>query len=245
MSEEILTKLMGLVERAVRPVQASVARKHQIREELLAHVTAIFEEEIEKSGDQAAALGQTIQRFGDPREISSELQRSVQIADRVQGFVQADLKSGTWSLHLAATSALLAVMVSVGYFLLGCLIIFIAGEPADFATILPAIPANAATSAAFGFLVFPFASRISRALYGSESERSVLRTLSYCLVSLPIFPLLLMLIYGGLGLLDLTSALLFGSVIALAIPVLLIVMARIIADLTRLDEEWTRLEIEK
>ena len=57
MSEDILTKLKVLVERAVRPVRASVTRKRHMREELLAHVTAIFEEEFEKSGDEAAELG--------------------------------------------------------------------------------------------------------------------------------------------------------------------------------------------
>lgn len=244
-SDEIVTKLKVLVERAVRPVRASGSRKGQMREELLAHVTAIFEEEVEQFGDEQIAVERTRQRFGDPRELSTELQRSVPFWDRAQRFLQVQLKSGTWSLPLAATSALLAVIVTLGYFLFTCLIIFIAGEPSDFATTLPAIPANAATSAAFGFLVLPFASRISRALYGSDSERSVPRTLHYCLASLPICPLLLILIYGGLGLLDLTSALLLGSVIAPAIPVLLVVYARGIADLIRLDEEWATLEIEK
>ena len=128
------------------------------------------------------------------------LQRSIPFADRVQGFWQAQLKSGTWSLSLAATSAVLAVIVTFGYFLFSCLIIFIAGEPADIKAILPDIPANAAASAAFGFLMLPLASRIYRALYGSQSERSVLTAVAYCLVSLPIFPMLLILIHGGLGL---------------------------------------------
>jgi hypothetical protein len=51
MSEDVLIKLMVLVERAVRPVRTNFSRKRQMREELLAHVTAIFEEEVEKSGD--------------------------------------------------------------------------------------------------------------------------------------------------------------------------------------------------
>ncbi len=211
MSEEILTKLMVLVERAVRPVRASASRRRQIREELLAHVTAVFTEEVEKSGDEGNALERTKQRFGDPAELSDALQRSIPFADRVQGFWQAQLKSGTWSLSLAATSAVLAVIVTFGYFLFSCLIIFIAGEPADIKAILPDIPANAAASAAFGFLMLPLAARIYRALYGSQSERSVPRAVSYCLVSLPIGPMLLILIHGGLGLLDLTSALLLGS----------------------------------
>jgi hypothetical protein len=244
MSEEILTKLMVLVERAVRPVRASASRRQHIREELLAHVTAVFAEEVEKPGDEGSALERTKQRFGDPAELSDELQRMIPFWDRGQGFMQAQLKSGTWSLSWAATSAVLAVMLTFWYFLFSCLIIFTAGEPSDMKAILPDIPANAAASAAFGFLVMPLAARICRALYGSQSERSVPRAVSYCLVSLPICPLLLILIHGGLGLLDLTSALLLGSFMAPATPVLLVVYARIIADLIRLDEGWTRLEIE-
>ena len=71
MSEEILTKLMVLVERAVRPVRASAARRRQMREELLAHVTAVFTEEVEKSGDEGSALERTKQRFGNPAELST------------------------------------------------------------------------------------------------------------------------------------------------------------------------------
>ena len=43
---------MKLVERTVRPVHASVARKRKMREELLAHLTGIYEEEL-------TALGQS------------------------------------------------------------------------------------------------------------------------------------------------------------------------------------------
>ena len=45
MNDSTLTRLKVLVERAVRPVRASMSRKHKMREELLAHVSAVFEEE--------------------------------------------------------------------------------------------------------------------------------------------------------------------------------------------------------
>src|SRR5688500_9893828 len=41
-------RLMKIVERAVRPVRASVGRKRKMREELFAHLTAIYEEELEQ-----------------------------------------------------------------------------------------------------------------------------------------------------------------------------------------------------
>ena len=44
MNESTLTRLKIVVERAVRPVRASTARKRKMREELLAHVVGVFEE---------------------------------------------------------------------------------------------------------------------------------------------------------------------------------------------------------
>src|SRR5437879_4622278 len=49
MNEPTLTQLKALVERAVRSVQASTSRKWKMREELLAHVTAVFDEEAARS----------------------------------------------------------------------------------------------------------------------------------------------------------------------------------------------------
>src|SRR6185369_12049910 len=48
MNDNNLIQLMTIVERAVRPVQASTSRKRKMREELLAHVTGVFEEEAAK-----------------------------------------------------------------------------------------------------------------------------------------------------------------------------------------------------
>jgi hypothetical protein len=85
MSDETLTELMAMVERAVRPVRATVSRKRLMREELLAHVTAIFEEEIEKSSNERIALERTRQRFGDPQELSRELESSIPVFNRLRG----------------------------------------------------------------------------------------------------------------------------------------------------------------
>jgi hypothetical protein len=88
MSDETLTKLMAIVERAVRPVRATVSRKQHMREELLAHVTAIFEEEIETSSNERIALERTGQRFGDPQELSRELESSIPVLNRLRGHLE-------------------------------------------------------------------------------------------------------------------------------------------------------------
>jgi len=75
MNDVILQELKGVVEQAVRPVRATMARKRRMREELLAHLTAIFEEEVETLGDDQAALDQAKRRFGDSRELTGSFKR--------------------------------------------------------------------------------------------------------------------------------------------------------------------------
>jgi hypothetical protein len=69
--------LMKQVERAVRPVPAGRKRKLQMREELLAHLTAIYQEELPRQPSESAALSAAFDRFGSPAEISAELARGV------------------------------------------------------------------------------------------------------------------------------------------------------------------------
>jgi hypothetical protein len=89
MNEATLTQLKIIVEQAVRPLRASFDRKRIIREELLAHVSAVFEEELARLADAPAALERTRQRFGSPAELTSELQTSVPRLDVVKRFIEA------------------------------------------------------------------------------------------------------------------------------------------------------------
>jgi hypothetical protein len=70
-------QLMKQVERVVRPVRAGNARKMQVREELLAHLTALYEEERERLRDDDAALSVAMARFGDPGDLAAELDAAV------------------------------------------------------------------------------------------------------------------------------------------------------------------------
>jgi ATP-dependent Clp protease ATP-binding subunit ClpC len=83
MHESTLNGLKIIVERAVRPVRASIGRKRKMREELLAHVVGVFEEETARLGDDQAALERTALRFGEPAEVTSQLQESVPAGDRI------------------------------------------------------------------------------------------------------------------------------------------------------------------
>jgi hypothetical protein len=73
---------MRIVERAVRPVRASSKCKRKMREELLAHLAGIFEEELPRHATAQAALAEASRRFGDPAQLARELESSLPAAER-------------------------------------------------------------------------------------------------------------------------------------------------------------------
>jgi ATP-dependent Clp protease ATP-binding subunit ClpC len=106
MNESTLTQLKIIVERAVRPVRASIARKRKMREELLAHVVGVFEEEGARFGDERAALEQTALRFGNPAEVTGQLQASVPAGDSIARFFEGQPGEATlWVLLRLACMA--------------------------------------------------------------------------------------------------------------------------------------------
>ncbi len=76
-SESIPVELKIQVERAVRPVATFWARKNQMREELLAHICEIYDEELSQGHDSKAAVERACQRFGDVATLTQELQQSL------------------------------------------------------------------------------------------------------------------------------------------------------------------------
>ena len=78
-----MKELMVQVERAVRPVRANSRCKDRMREELLTHLTGIYEEELARLGDAAAARARAFERFGNTEELTRELEESVSRAERI------------------------------------------------------------------------------------------------------------------------------------------------------------------
>jgi hypothetical protein len=113
MNDFVLNQLKIIVERAVRPVQASIARKRKMREELLAHVTGVFEEESARLGDERLAIEQTSQRFGNTAEVTGQLQQSVPAGDWFRRWwegrpEETSLRAG---VRIAGVTTLLALVV--------------------------------------------------------------------------------------------------------------------------------------
>jgi hypothetical protein len=112
--------LMKIVERAVRPVRASIVRKRKMREELFAHLTAIYEQELARLGDPNAAVDEAARRFGEPAELADQLQSALPYYERISYFTEkwvlyrAPESVPRYSLRLAGyTSFLLAVILSL------------------------------------------------------------------------------------------------------------------------------------
>jgi ATP-dependent Clp protease ATP-binding subunit ClpC len=128
MNESTLTPLKIIVERAVRPLRASISRKRKMREELLAHVVGVFEEEAARLGDEQAAVEQTAVRFGDSAEVTSRLQESVPAGDRVGRFFEG--RPGEAALWVPIR---LACWASAWAGVAVCAVLFLA----DWVTLLP------------------------------------------------------------------------------------------------------------
>jgi len=75
--DPIQLELMKHVERAVRPVLAPPEKKMQMRRELLAHLTELYEQELADSGDPRSAAERAMGRLGEPQALSTELQQSI------------------------------------------------------------------------------------------------------------------------------------------------------------------------
>ena len=112
MNDVLLAEMKVVVERAVRPLRATMARKRRMREELLAHLVATFEEEVKHRGDEQAALEQAKRRFGDPRELTTQLQQAVPRWNRCRSILEnMGCRPSESAWHLAAKHFLLTLPI--------------------------------------------------------------------------------------------------------------------------------------
>ena len=201
MNDVTLKELKTVVERAVRPVHTTMARKRKMREELLAHLVSIFEEEAQKLGDEQAALERASQRFGSPRELSAELQRTVPRWDRFLSVLDKPNNTlyfdpGDSLLRLAGKHLL---FMGVGYPVLLMFtllpLLLMSGRQTEIGAMFRVLLVTGIFMAALSFLTAVVPYEIGRSLYGRDSERSVRRAVLYCLASLLFLPAVAFLIY--------------------------------------------------
>ena len=249
MNDEILRELKIVVERAVRPVRASLGRKRPMREELLAHLVAIFEEEAERLGDERAALDRARQRFGDPEELTAQLQACVPRRDWLARFFEQQFPGALWTGESPARGAARTVATWLVLWapVLPLLppILWLRGRAEEIGMVMCVMTAM---GVAMSLLVFAFMLLIHRmreALF-SKTSRWLFRAAVYALISAvgcPMFGFLFYWVLTG----DLGSSLAHLQNLWFTVflaPMVLTVVARTSASEIRYHEEWAGLEID-
>jgi len=246
MNDTVLKQLKIVVERAVRPVRVTIARKCRMREELLAHLVSIFEEEAAKGGDDEAVLDRAKRRFGDPSELSGQLQESVSRWERFRAFSERlDFQPGE-SLWRPAMRLFLVTLAGYAIAMAVEVPIMIArGRVNEVPTALRIVFVVGLVSAAFSVAFILLAHGMRRVLYGRESERSLRTAALYVLAALGFFPGLAFVTYWALtgDLAASLSHLRFACCFAPAAPVVFVLMARGLAIEWNGREEWEELDL--
>jgi hypothetical protein len=103
---------MKIIERAVRPIRASTARKRKMRDELFTHLSAIYDQEQSHLHNPAAALAAAAERFGNPAELAEQLQAALPFQERINYF--AERWFAWWPPESAAKYALRQAVLSFG-----------------------------------------------------------------------------------------------------------------------------------
>lgn len=252
MNESILIRLKIIVERTVRPLLACTRRKRKIREELLAHVSAVFEEESARLGDEAAALARTQERFGPAAELTGLLQASVPRIDCLDRFNEdlVGYPSGESALRRAVRLG--AVAGTFGFVILGIAILIQAlrGQGSEWLTVarIPSLLAPLEV----GSLVFCCAwlmHGMRQALF-APAGRSWLRALlvaaaSWIIIPVTEFVICLSLLPLGAGvptsLWDVCLPVLPYGVL---VPVVMVAVVFVIESECRHVQEWASLRID-
>lgn len=181
-----MNDLMIAVERVVRPVRVGPKRKLRMREELLAHLTGMYERELAALGDEALARHTAVAKFGDPSELTRELEATATWRDRV------DYRLDRWfgwrptesAARYTGRVAVLICLVCLPL-LLGAVAAAYSDDPADrsgrVAAALVRVWASMVLFSALGvFLLGTLYFKLRDSLHGAFGRRrSVLRVAGY------------------------------------------------------------------
>ena len=243
MNDTVPKELKIVVERAVRPVRANMARKRKMREELLAHLVSVFDEEASQ-GDERAALERAKERFGDPGELSRQLQETVPAWSRFRFLLEKlRLEPGESLLHFAGKHVLFTFLSYALLILILLPRLSVAWRVSEIGMLVRILLVVAIASAAFSCVFIVLVERMARAMYGRG--RSVRKAGLYSLASLAVLPMLTFLIYWSLPL-DGSTRLFYlrlSCFLAPVIPVMFLLLSRQQAEESCYEYEWASLEI--
>jgi len=255
MNESTLLKLKVIVERAVRPVEATIYRKRKMREELLAHVTGVFEDELPRCGDEASALIQVEKRFGDPSELARKLQETVPTIDRVEFLVSRLIapRDGESALRRAIRFGIISIASFLCLTLpLTVFVILFWAKPAMLGKSLLGICFASLACGAMIFLATLHSNSLQNTLF-NVSRRSLIKGGGGLILASCLIPIVLPLVcavavspfmsVADCGVFGFTFLKEIWSLIIL-IPLASVIVAKLISDEKRYVHEWAKLEID-
>jgi hypothetical protein len=105
MNDSIQRQLQHVVDAAIAPVRASAARKAAMREELLAHVSEVFADELSQSHDEKLALVTTTRRFGAAVDLGPQINDSLPFFESWFHISEKELLMSRW-FWLTAVAAI-------------------------------------------------------------------------------------------------------------------------------------------
>lgn len=247
MSDSAKHELMVVVERAVRPVRASVYHKRRMREELLEHLSAVFDSEMELQSDISTGLELAKRRFGDPVKLTEELQQAVPWWDRLRSLGESmNLHPGEPMSHFFAKCVTFALAICVVTLLVALPAMMAGGKAGDIGIALHVVLAMG-IFIAFGSFLFIFVlARIGLALYGDEGRRSKWTAARCMLATLFVFPVLFFAFYLAMSgdIWQSLARLPLACYLSPAFTLLLLPMSRQWFDDIRHELEWASLEVE-
>jgi hypothetical protein len=200
MATDVTHELKVLVERAVRPVRAPRVRKKAMREELLAHLGDVFEDELARKQNESQALLTTRSRFGDPAALTEELQRTVTLRQHAGlVFEKLDWTRPMPLRALIGRHFLVGLASIVFMFLLILPAILLDGRRQTLEFAVRAAIMQGVFVAMFGCVMGGLCPTLGEALFGDAQQRSWRRA-AWCLLGAATFlPVFAFIFYFGLS----------------------------------------------
>jgi ATP-dependent Clp protease ATP-binding subunit ClpC len=241
--------LMKIVERAVRPVRACIAQKRKMREELFAHLTAIYEQELTRLHDSATACVEATRRFGESRELAEELQSALPRYESIRYFMErwiryrAPESAARYALRLAGyTFVLLAAIL--GLVTLGIYLGY--GWIEDVKTLARVLGAIVLLTPPAQFVVTLLYIKLRDAMWGAFGNRKSLARVLACTAFIAAVAEFYLMGVAGVARSDLSVALeaaRLGGLIGVISGIAFVVLAYFNGQSEIRDSQWALLDI--
>lgn len=110
MSNEALFELESYLQHLLAPLPLRSGKRHELQDEMLAHLLSVFDEEMACDANEKAAVARTLRRFGDAFPLQSDLETCVPFRERFLSWILKE--KNMWRLFLA--TGVVAVLIGLG-----------------------------------------------------------------------------------------------------------------------------------